>query len=166
MSTSPVTLRRRCSAVLLAVAAVCSGAGTPAAPAAARPAPLAQKLEVQADTLDLDVARETLTLRGNVQARLGDLELSCPSVEARYDERAQLRSARCTAGASAKMKGFSATARSIDIDVLERRVQLQGDVRVVRGTGWLRAESATVDLATKRVSLNQVRGSIPLGPTE
>ncbi|HEY6560484.1 MAG TPA: LptA/OstA family protein [Polyangiaceae bacterium] len=156
------SLRRRCLGVCVACTALCSGGGTPAAPAARLLELEGRELSVRADQLEIDVAREVMVLRGNVQARLGELLLSCPTVEARYDADAHLKSARCSAGATAKMKGFSATAQTVDIDVLRRRLRLDGQVRVVRGGGWLHAETAEVDLVTGRVSLNQVRGSIPL----
>lgn len=155
-------LRRRALGILLGCAALCSGTGTPAAPAKTLQDLAVGELEVRADQLDLDVAGDSLVLRGNVQARLGELLLECPTVEARYDAGKRLRSARCSAGATAKMKGFSASAQTVEIDVQRRRLRLIGRVRVVRGRGWLHAETAEVDLATSRVSLNQVRGSIPL----
>ncbi len=154
--------RRRAATVLLACATLCVGIGTPAAPAKSLQDFARGELEVRADQLDLDVAGDSLVLRGNVQARLGDLLLECPIIEARYEAGTRLRSARCSAGATAKMKGLSASAQSVEIDVERRRLRLTGRVRVVRGRGWLNAETAEVDLVTSRVSLNQVRGSIPL----
>jgi len=63
---------------------------------------------------------------------------------------------------SARAKGFAATAAAVEVDVQRRSVRLVGSVRLSRGRGWVTADSATVDLNTRKVVLNDVQGSIPV----
>jgi lipopolysaccharide export system protein LptA len=41
-------------------------------------------------------------------------------------------------------------------------LDLRGGVRLSRGQGWLTADSARIDIPTAKVSLTQVKGSIPV----
>jgi lipopolysaccharide export system protein LptA len=121
-----------------------------------------EALDVSADRLDLDVERGTALLQGNVSANFGDLDVHCPSVEIRYDRSPRVSFARGTGGVSAHLKGIDATAASVEFDAGTRSVSLQGNVRLTRGRGWLTADRATIDVATGRLSLQEVHGSIPV----
>jgi lipopolysaccharide export system protein LptA len=101
-------------------------------------------------------------LEGNVRARLGELELSCPRIEVRYDAAHRVRSARAFGGVRAKHRDAVATASSAEIDAGKRFVELSGSVRLSQGAGWVTAERATIDLRTRRISLSRVEGSIPI----
>lgn len=138
----------------------------PAVPAAAGARPLGvvagETLDVRADSLEVDMARGSALLEGKVHASLGDLQVDCAKVEVRYDEAPNVRWARGTGGVSARAKGFSATASTIEVDVSRRNVRLSGAVKLSRGRGWVTADSATIDLATRKIVLNGVEGSIPV----
>jgi lipopolysaccharide transport protein LptA len=121
-----------------------------------------ETLDVKADSLEVDMARGSAVLEGKVHATLGDLEVDCTRVEVRYDEAPNVRWAKGTGGVSAKAKGFAATASSVEVDVARRSVRLTGSVRLTRGRGWVTADMATIDLATRKVVLNDVAGSIPV----
>jgi lipopolysaccharide transport protein LptA len=123
-----------------------------------------EALDVSADRLDVDVERGTAMLQGTVTARLGDLEVHCPSVEIRYDRSPRVSFARGTGGVTARLKGIDATATTIEFDAASRAVTLAGNVRLSRGRGWITAEHATVDMTTGKVSLQEVKGSIPMDP--
>ncbi|HET9959325.1 MAG TPA: LptA/OstA family protein [Polyangiaceae bacterium] len=146
-----------------AVAALVAG---PAAAPLAQAGPLAviagETLDVKADSLEVDMARGTAVLDGKVHASLGDLEVDCAKVEVRYDQAPNVRWAKGTGGVSARAKGFAATAAAFEVDVARRSVRLEGTVRLSRGRGWVTADSATIDLSTKKVVLNDVQGSIPV----
>jgi lipopolysaccharide assembly outer membrane protein LptD (OstA) len=98
----------------------------------------------------------------DVSANFGDLDVHCPSVEIRYDRSPRVSFARGTGGVSAHLKGIDATAASVEFDAGTRSVSLQGNVRLTRGRGWLTADRATIDVATGRLSLQEVHGSIPV----
>ncbi len=135
----------------------------------ARAAPIAviegEALDVSAEHLDVDVERGTATLRGNVVARLGELEVRCPTIELSYDESPRVKWARAKDGVSARFKGIEATSTSAELDAKSRTVTLTGGVRLARGRGWVTAEQATVDIASGKVSLREVKGSLPVDPT-
>ena len=136
----------------------------PAVPAQAGPLAVVagETLDVRADSLEVDMARGSALLEGKVHAELGDLQVDCAKVEVRYDEAPNVRWARGSGGISAKAKGFAATASTVEVDVARKSVRLQGSVKLSRGKGWVTADSATIDLSTRKVVLNDVEGSIPV----
>ena len=125
-----------------------------------------EALDVSADRLDVDVERGTALLQGNVSTRLGELEVHCPTVEIKYDKSPRVSFARGTGGVSAKLKGIDATASIVEFDATSRTVAFHGSVRLSRGRGWVTAEHATVDIASGKVSLQDVKGSIPVDPVK
>jgi len=149
---------------ILALALVAGGFAVPGTPAHADPLGViaGETLDVKADTLDVDVDKGTAVLQGDVRAQLGDLVVLCPKVEVRYDKAPRVRWARGTGGVTARVKGIEARASVVEVDVARRRVKLSGGVRLTRGRGWLRAKYATIDIATRKVSLRGVKGSIPV----
>ena len=121
-----------------------------------------QSLDVRADRLDVDIAKGTAVLQGNVHAVLGELEVECGKIDVRYDEAPVVRYARGSDAVTVRLKGIEATAASIEVDVARRSVRLQGGVRVSRGRGWITADAAQIDIATRHVTLDDVKGSIPV----
>jgi lipopolysaccharide transport protein LptA len=123
-----------------------------------------ETLDIKADKLDVDIEKGNAILTGNVTAVMGELSVECPKVEIRYDEAPKVRWAKGTGGVKAIVKGITASADSIEVDVSNRSVKLAGTVRMTRGKGWIEAERASIDIATKKVTLQQVKGSIPVEP--
>jgi lipopolysaccharide export system protein LptA len=123
-----------------------------------------ETLDVKADKLDVDIVKGTAVLEGGVRAKMGELELLCPKVEIRYDEAPKVRWAKGSGGVRARMKGIEAAATSFEVDVARRTFKLGGGVRLTRGRGWVTADNATIDIATRKVTLNDVKGSIPVEP--
>jgi lipopolysaccharide export system protein LptA len=121
-----------------------------------------QSLDVRADRLDVDIAKGTATLQGNVHAVLGELEVECGKIDVRYDEAPVVRYARGYDNVTVRLKGIEAKAATLEVDVARRSVRLQGGVRVSRGRGWVTAEAAQIDIATRHVTLDAVKGSIPV----
>lgn len=149
---------------ILALALVAVLFAVPGTPARADPLGViaGETLDVTADTLNVDVDKGTAVLQGDVRAKLGNLVVLCPKVEVRYDKAPRVRWARGTGGVTARVKGIEAKASVVEVDVARRRVKLSGGVRLTRGRGWLRAQYATIDIATRKVSLRGVKGSIPV----
>jgi lipopolysaccharide transport protein LptA len=123
-----------------------------------------ETLDVQADRLHVDIQGGTALLEGNVTARMGDLTVACPKIEIRYDEAPQVRWARGSGGVSAIVKGVSATATTLVVDIDDRKVLLSGNVKLMRGRGWVEADRASIDIMTQKVTLHEVKGSIPVQP--
>ncbi len=121
-----------------------------------------ETLDVTAESLEVDMAKGAAVLEGKVHASMGDLKVDCERVEVRYDEAPNVRWARGSGGVSAQAKGFSATAQAVEVDVAARSVRLEGSVKLTRGRGWVTADSASIDLASGKVVLNDVKGSIPV----
>jgi lipopolysaccharide export system protein LptA len=150
-------------ALVGALAALLTISGTPA-----QAGPLAtvegQSLDVKADKLDVDVDKGTATLEGNVRAAMGDLEVLSPKIEIKYDEAPRVRWARGSGGVKMRVKGIEAASNTVVVDLAKRVVNLSGGVRLTRGRGWVQADRASVDLATHKVTLHEVKGSIPVEP--
>jgi len=123
-----------------------------------------EKLDIKADKLDVDIDKGTALLEGNVEARLGELSVSCPKVEIRYDQAPRVRWVKGSGGVRARVKGIDAVASSVVVDLAKREVTLTGGVRLARGKGWVEAGKATIDLSTKKLTLSEVKGSIPVEP--
>ncbi len=121
-------------------------------------------LDIAAKKLQVDVERGTALLEGDVKAVLGELTVTAPKVQIRYDEAPRVKWARAYGGVQATVKGIRANAAQVEVNLAERRVDLSGGVRLSRGKGWVKAERASIDLGTHKVTLHGVEGSIPVKP--
>jgi lipopolysaccharide export system protein LptA len=156
-------LRRTAPPAIVAalLAALCS-------PPAALADPLlgvgGDSVNVQADSLDVEVSAGTAVLTGNVSLSKGDLHVSCPRIDLKFDTSPHVSWARGSGGVSADVRGVHAEAPEVELDLTKQVLDLRGGVRLTRGQGWLQAERASIDVASGRVSLAQVKGSIPVPP--
>ncbi len=123
-----------------------------------------EMLDVSAQRLDVEIAKGQAILEGQVHIALGSFEAQCDRVDIKYDEAPQVRWARGSGNVRLSVKGIVATAQSMEVDVINKRAQLLGNVRLTRGRGWVAADKASIELVTNRVSLEDVKGSIPVAP--
>ncbi|APR81684.1 Hypothetical protein A7982_07033 [Minicystis rosea] len=130
-------------------------------PIAAEP-PDGEPLAMAADQLDLDVEAKTAVLAGHVKLTRGAMAVRAPRVDVRYDEVPNVKWAKASGGVVAEVKGVRAEAPEVEIDFATRALSLRGGVRITRGEGWITAEKATINIATARVSMTDVKGSFPL----
>jgi len=119
-------------------------------------------VSVEADRMDIDLKAGRTVLHGQVRIRRGDLSVQCDRVEAEYDDAPAIRWAKATGNVRASYRGLEAKAAEAEL-VLDRRVlTLRHGVRLRRGGAWMQAKEAAVDLKTNRVTLQKVRGRIPI----
>jgi lipopolysaccharide export system protein LptA len=121
-------------------------------------------LSLQADQLDIDVSAGDAVLTGNVTLAKGDLRVSCPRIELRFDPSPHVKWARGSGGVAADVRGVHAEAPDVELDLQKQLLDLRGGVRLTRGQGWLQADRATIDVATGKVTMSQVKGSVPVPP--
>ena len=135
------------------------------------PAPAARATEIlggeaevslQADRLDIDILAGEATLTGKVTLSKGDLAVSCPRIDLRFDHTPHVTWARGSGGVTADLRGVHAEAPAVELDLTKQVLELRGGVKLTRGQGWLTADSARIEIATAKVSLAQVKGSIPV----
>jgi lipopolysaccharide export system protein LptA len=136
------------------------------------PAPLARAeilggvggdtVTLQADRLEIDVLLGEATLTGKVTLSKGDLMVSCPRIDLRFDHTPHLTWARGSGGVTADVRGVHAEAPSVEFDLVRQVLDLRGGVKLTRGQGWLAADTARIDIPTAKVSLSQVKGAIPV----
>jgi lipopolysaccharide export system protein LptA len=155
-----VTLRAPALSLFVAVFAA-------AGPLVADPLPISagrEPLEMSAEHLDLDVEAKTAVLTGGVKLVKGPLTVACPRVEVRYDQVPHVTWAKGSGGVVAEVKGVRAEAPEVELDLPAQSLSLRGGVRLTRGEGWITADQATIQIATGKVSMVGVKGSIPVGP--
>lgn len=131
---------------------------------AQKPPPPGPTLEVSAEKLDVDVQAKTAVLSGNVRLTKGSISVACPRVEARYDDGPQIVWAKGSGGVVAELGGARAEAPLVEIDMATQTLELRGGVRLARGGAWIKAERATIDMVTSKISMSDVKGSIPVTP--
>jgi lipopolysaccharide export system protein LptA len=151
--------------VLLATAAgfaVTLAAGT----MSAEPANAGDPLQMSADRLELDVEAKTALLTGHVKLTRGPMSLTCPRVDVRYDQVPHVTWVKGSGGVVADVKGVRAEAPEVEIDMAARTMELHGGVRLTRGEGWITAERASINIGTGKVSMSDVKGSIPIPKNE
>ena len=119
---------------------------------------------VQADKLEVDVVAGEAVLTGNVSLAKGGLHVACPRIDLKFDTTPHMSWARGSGGVVADVKGVHAEAPEVEVDLLRQVLDLRGGVRLTRGQGWLTADSAKIDIATGKVVLTQVKGSVPVPP--
>lgn len=119
-------------------------------------------VSVQADKLDIDILAGEATLTGKVTLSKGDLVVSCPRIDLRFDQTPHVTWAKGSGGVTADVRGVHAEAPSVELDLTKQVLDLRGGVKLTRGQGWLTADSARIEIATAKVSLSQVKGSIPV----
>jgi lipopolysaccharide export system protein LptA len=121
-----------------------------------------EALEMAAEQLDVDVEAKTAVLNGNVKLTKGALTVSCPRVDVRYDDVPHVTWVKGSGGVIALVKGVRAEAPEVELDLARQVLDLRGGVRLTRGGGWLTAERATINIATAKVTMSDVKGSIPV----
>jgi lipopolysaccharide export system protein LptA len=119
-------------------------------------------VQLQADRLDIDILAGEATLTGKVTLTKGDLIVSCPKIDLRFDQTPHLTWAKGSGGVTADVRGVHAEAPSAEVDLTKQVLDLRGGVKLTRGGGWLTADSARIEIATAKVTLTQVKGSIPV----
>ena len=139
---------------------------SPGAAASAKlPEAVAGNLDLSADLLEVDVKGQTATLTGNVLlAKGGDLSLRCPKIDVRYDSGGpRVQWAKGSGGVVADVKGVRGEAPEFELDWVAQKLVLRGGVRLFRGQGWVVADGAEIDLASARITMTNVRASLPVG---
>jgi lipopolysaccharide export system protein LptA len=132
---------------------------------AALPSAVPGNVELSAELLEVDVKEQSATLSGKVHLAKGnDLSLRCPRIEVRYEQSGPRVSwARGSGGVMADVKGVRAEAPEFELDLVKQTLVLRGGVRLFRGQGWVAADGAEIDLASARVTMSNVKASLPVG---
>ena len=121
-------------------------------------------LAVQADKLEVDVIAGDAILTGNVTLTKGDLKVACPRIDLKFDSTPHVIWARGSGGVTADIRGVHAEGPEAELDLPKQVLDLRGGVRLARGTGWIQADQARIEIATGKVTATQVKGSIPVPP--
>jgi lipopolysaccharide export system protein LptA len=142
-----------------------SGGPKAAAPGGSLPASIPGNVEISAENLDVDTKDQSAVMWGKVVFTKGqDLVLRCPKIEVKYESSGPRVSwAKGSGGVTADVKGVRAEAPELELDLGKQKLWLRGGVRLYRGQGWVAADGAEIDLATARVSMTNVKASLPVG---
>jgi lipopolysaccharide export system protein LptA len=146
-----------------AIGCACTLAGSaPAIAADPLPAVGGDKLAIEAEKLEVDVGGGTALLTGNVSVVKGELRVACPRVEIKFDGAPKVSWLKGSGGVVADVKGVHGEAPEVEVDLAKHSLELRGGVKITRGQGTLQAEKATIDLTTMRVTLTQIKGTVPV----
>ena len=165
MSSYAPPNRRGAAWAALVLSAVATFVLLPLAPSSAAGPPAlslgGEPVDVRADRVEVDLAKGTAVLEGNVELRRKGLSVHCPRLEASFDPEGKILRAKATAGVVVKLaeKNVRGDADEAEIDLVLRTAELRGTVRVSSGGTTLTAQRATMSLVTSRVTLEAVRGS-------
>ncbi len=152
--------------VALAIALGAFGLGSSRGdPPGTLPPSVPGNVEISADTLEVDTKEQSATLTGKVVFTKGqDLSLRCPKIEVKYESSGpRVAWAKGSGGITADVKGVRAEAPEFELDLVKQKLWLRGGVRLYRGQGWVAADGAEIDLASARVTMNNVKASLPVG---
>jgi lipopolysaccharide export system protein LptA len=121
-----------------------------------------EAVEIRADQIEVDVPGGTAVLTGHVTLVKGALKVECPRIDVRYDDAPRVTWAKGSGGVSADIRGVHAEAPEVELDLGRHVLELRGGVRLTRGQGWLAADRASIETTTAKVTLKDVKGSIPV----
>ncbi len=121
-----------------------------------------ETVSLQAERLDIDILAGEATLNGKVTLSKGDVTVSCPRIDLRFDQSPHVTWARGSGGVTADVRGVHAEAPSVELDLVKQVIDLRGGVKLTRGQGWLTADTARIDIPTGKVALSQVKGALPV----
>ncbi len=76
-----------------------------------------EPVAMQADQLDVDVNAGSAVLTGNVSLAKGDLHVSCPRIEVKFDSTPHVSWARGSGGVAADVRGVHAEAPEVELDL-------------------------------------------------
>ena len=96
----------------------------------------ADGIMVQAEHLEVDIMAGDATLTGNVTLTRGDVSVSCPRVELRFDQTPRVTWARGSGGVAADVRGVHAEAPVVEVDLVRQVLDLRGGVKLTRGQSW------------------------------
>ena len=125
-----------------------------------------RSVDIAAEIMDIDLETASATLSGSVKVVSGGLELECPKLNLRYDERSfELSWAKAEGGIRARFEQTRARAPRAEFDLGRQLLVLSGGVELEREGGKIEARRAEVNLGDHRIRLVGVRGSLPVpGP--
>jgi lipopolysaccharide export system protein LptA len=119
-------------------------------------------LDLTADKLEVDLPAGTAVLTGHVTLVRGSLRVDCPRIDVKYDEAPHVTWAKGSGGVTADIRGVHAEAPEVELDLAKHVLELRGGVRLTRGQGWLNADKAIIEIASAKVTLKDVKGSLPV----
>jgi lipopolysaccharide export system protein LptA len=119
-------------------------------------------LDLTADKLEVDLPAGAAVLTGHVTLVRGALRVDCPRIDVKYDEAPHVTWAKGSGGVTADIRGVHAEAPEVELDLARHILELRGGVRLTRGQGWLNADKATIEIASAKVTLKDVKGSLPV----
>jgi lipopolysaccharide export system protein LptA len=119
-------------------------------------------LDLTADKLEVDIPAGTAVLTGHVTLVRGSLRVDCPRIDVKYDEAPHVTWAKGSGGVTADIRGVHAEAPEVELDLAKHVLELRGGVRLTRGQGWLNADKATIEISSAKVTLKDVKGSLPV----
>lgn len=162
-------MRRKASALLLALATLATAVAAQTPKGAAPPAKAELRMprgpiKITAERADLE-RRELALYRGNVRLVSAELELGGDRLELRQPVKGQFQAvltgkpARLNHRGAADVPPLSASAGKIVYDTRTALVELSGGASLTRGSDTVSSDSISYNLAARRISASGTGGS-------
>lgn len=132
-----------------------------AAPKKDKPAKIVVKFKADKVVLGPDLKSATLT--GNVRVQVGDVKITCKKLLLAYGGGKQVASFEARGKVKLEMADLAATAEELDYDAKARKVTMRGSCRVRSKSVDLTGESISLELDTRRISIDKAAGTIDIG---
>ena len=116
------------------------------------------KVEVEADSLEIDHRTRTASFEGSVSASYRDLTLTCDRMSVTYDESGDVSTLKATGKVRVTRGDARATARTARLDARLGILVLEGSPVLFRQGSKLEGARITVSLATGKVEVARARG--------
>lgn len=149
------------SALLVAAWLACAVPASAGDTKAQKPAKIIVKFK--ADKVVLGPNLKSATLTGHVRVTVGDVKITCKKLSLAYGGGKQVASFEARGKVKLVMADLEATASELDYDAKAKKAVMRGDCRVKSKSVDLTGEKISLELDTRRISIDKASGTIDMG---
>lgn len=117
-----------------------------------------RSVEIESDRLQIDHRDRSALFEGHVQARYGELLLTCDSMRVSYDEQGAVIALRAIGSVTVRRGDARATASSGRLDARQGLLVLEGSAVLIRGPHRLEGRRISVHLVSGKLEVERARG--------
>ncbi len=130
---------------------------------AAKEKPAKIVVKFKADKVVLGPDLKSATLTGHVRVTVGDVQITCKKLSLAYGGGKQVASFEARGKVKLAMQDLEAFAEELDYDAKARHVVMRGGCRVKSKNVDLTGEKISLELDTRKISIDKAAGTIDMG---
>jgi len=127
------------------------------APAVVLPAET-QEIRISADKMEADYGTRRVAFSGHVEVKGKDIRIQCDRLEAAYGETGDLLSLRSEGNVRLEYLALNATAGRAEVDLPHRRIVLTGSPSATQNGARLEGESIEINLIDGKMEVKGAHG--------